>query len=143
MTLFWELVCGTLLLVLCAMIHVGCVAASLPVFGHLRLRFTKMASAPLNAMLLGFVLLVVVAAHTIEIWIWAASLFALAAFETFEPAFYFAMISYTTLGYGDELLPSGLRIFGSFAAVTGMLMFGISTAFLVDVLTRLSPRQND
>ncbi|WP_226621502.1 potassium channel family protein [Alloyangia pacifica] len=82
-------------------------------------------------------------AHTLQIWLWAASFRHLGAFETLPEAFYFAVVSYTTLGYGDVTLGEGLRIYGTFAAITGLLTFGVSTAFLLAVLSRLHPGLRD
>ncbi len=74
----------------------------------------------------------VVAAHTAQIWIWSAVLvLKTGAFETWNTAVYFSISTYTTLGYGDVILDEAHRILASFAAMTGMLAFGISTAFLV------------
>ena len=52
-------------------------------------------------------------------------------------ALYFSLVTFTTLGYGDIVLGEGLRIFGAFASVTGLLAFGLSTAFLVALMTRM------
>lgn len=52
-------------------------------------------------------------------------------------ALYFSLVTFTTLGYGDIVLGEGLRIFGAFASVTGLLAFGLSTAFMVALMTRV------
>ena len=52
-------------------------------------------------------------------------------------AIYFSLVTYTTLGYGDIVVGSGFRVFAAMAAVTGLLNFGISTAFLVGLIGRL------
>ena len=62
------------------------------------------------------------------------------SFGTIEEALYFALASFTTLGYGDVLLGEHTRIFGAFSAVTGMLTFGVSTAFLVGLIGRALPK---
>ncbi|MFC3118107.1 ion channel [Jhaorihella thermophila] len=46
-------------------------------------------------------------------------------------------MTYTTVGYGDLTLGPGLRVFGTFAGVAGVLGFGISSAFLIAVMSRL------
>ncbi|OIQ27842.1 MAG: Ion transport 2 [Alphaproteobacteria bacterium MedPE-SWcel] len=77
----------------------------------------------------------VVAAHTAQVWIWSAALMVKAeTFADWNTAVYFSVATYTTLGYGDVVLDSGHRIFASFAAMNGMLAFGISTAFLVSIM---------
>ncbi len=54
-------------------------------------------------------------------------------------SFYFATVTYTTLGYGDIVLDEGARIVATFGAITGLLTFGISTAFIIGVLSRVLP----
>jgi hypothetical protein len=47
---------------------------------------------------------------------------------------YFTAASITTLGYGDILLKYPWRHLGTLIAITGVLMFGCSTAFLFVIL---------
>jgi hypothetical protein len=47
---------------------------------------------------------------------------------------YFTSMSITTLGYGDILLKYPWRHLGALIAITGVLMFGCSTAFLFVIL---------
>ena len=61
------------------------------------------------------------------------------SFESWNTAVYFSIATYTTLGYGDVVLDEGHRIFAAFGAMTGMLAFGISTAFLVGTMRPVSP----
>ena len=82
----------------------------------------------------------VVIAHTIQVWIWAISFMILDAFDTLSEAIYFALITYTTVGYGDITLGEAHRIYGAMAAVTGLLNFGLSTAFLVGLASRFLPK---
>ncbi len=50
---------------------------------------------------------------------------------------YFSAASITTLGYGDILLKHPWRHLSTLIAITGVLMFGCSTAFLFVVLERV------
>lgn len=74
--------------------------------------------------------------HTVEIWVWALSLKWMRALSSLEDAVYFALVTTTTLGYGDLTLDRRWRIFGAMAAVNGLMTFGLSTAFLIDVFAR-------
>ena len=69
--------------------------------------------------------------------LWAALLVTLGIFPRFEPALYFSMISFTTLGFGDVILPIEWRLLSGFIAVDGFLLFGLNTAFIFEVLQRL------
>ena len=69
--------------------------------------------------------------QSIGVWIWALVLQLLGAFEGLEPALYYAVAAYTTLGFGDVLVPDKWRILGSLIGANGMLAFGLATAALV------------
>jgi hypothetical protein len=71
---------------------------------------------------------------TAGVWIWAGAFYALGIFPNLEEAVYFAMVSYTTLGFGDVLLPKEWRLLAGMAAANGLLNFGLLTALLVEAL---------
>ncbi len=65
----------------------------------------------------------------------------------FESSLYFAVVTYTTVGYGDLVLAKGWRLVAGVEALTGILMCGWSTGFFFIVASklygsRLGPRQN-
>jgi hypothetical protein len=76
-------------------------------------------------------LAVMLVLHAVEIAIWAQFYVWQHCFSSTETAYYFSLVTYTTLGYGDVLLPAAWRITGAWEAVIGVLMFGWSTASLV------------
>ncbi len=76
-------------------------------------------------------------AHSIEISMWAWTFVRLEVFEGWEPALYFSAASYTTLGFGDVLLPEPWRLLSGAAAANGLLLFGLSAAFLFDAAGQL------
>ncbi len=69
--------------------------------------------------------------------LWALVLFGLGIFTDFETSLYFSMISFTTLGFGDVILPDNWRLLSGFIATDGFILFGLNTAFLFEVLRRL------
>ncbi|WP_245538107.1 potassium channel family protein [Roseobacter litoralis] len=75
--------------------------------------------------------------HTIHLYIWAFSIWALGALPGYEEPIYFALVTYTTVGYGDTTLGPAFRIFGAMASVNGILAFGMTTAFLVGLFPRV------
>jgi hypothetical protein len=79
---------------------------------------------------------------TVSVWIWAIALWALGVFSDIELSVYFALVAFTTLGFGDVLLPTEWRLLGGLAAANGLLIFGLLTAMLVETLqtTRLRQR---
>ncbi len=132
MHLLAEIAAGSALLFVCSVVHVAAIVAGVSVLRHLVKR-------PHGAAL-GIGLVTILAAHTIQIWAWAAVFQIMGAQADMEASFYFAIATYTTVGYGDLILAPGERVFASFASMTGLLAFGISTAFLVSLITRLLPR---
>ena len=139
MSLPIQLFLGTAFLVGCSLIHVSVVIFCIPRLRRVSQLLSKHSQPVRHAAVLSFGLVAIVAAHTIEIWGWALGFHILRAFETFEASFYFSTVTYTTLGYGDLTLNEELRVFGTFASLTGLLAFGISTAFLIGILGRLLP----
>ncbi|MEM1196708.1 MAG: ion channel [Pseudomonadota bacterium] len=69
--------------------------------------------------------------------LWALLFVGLGIFDGFEPSLYIAMISATTLGYGDVTLPQNWRLLAGFIATDGFILFGLDTAFLFEVMRRL------
>ena len=60
----------------------------------------------------------------------------------FARSFCFATVTYTTLGYGEVVPAKNLRIFATFASITGLLSFGVSTAFVISIPTSLRQPQD-
>jgi len=53
-----------------------------------------------------------------------------------ESAFYFSGTTYTTVGYGDNVLTKPLRMLAPLEALTGILMCGLSTGLFFAVVNR-------
>lgn len=79
----------------------------------------------------------VILLFTIGVWIWAVTFLLLDVFDTFELALYFALVSYTTLGFGDVLLPQEWRLLAGMASANGLLSMGIYTAILIEVVRQV------
>ncbi|MEJ6396900.1 ion channel [Yoonia sp. 208BN28-4] len=74
---------------------------------------------------------------TVAVWIWAIAFVQLGALPTLEEAVYFALVAFTTLGFGDVLLPEDWRLLGGLAAANGLLNIGLVTAILLESLRDL------
>lgn len=68
--------------------------------------------------------------HVAETGLWAVFYYTRALFKDFETSLYFSLTSYTTIGYGDVLLPQKWRLLGAIEGISGVLLCGISTAFI-------------
>ena len=89
-----------------------------------------------NVMVLSAAMLVVLAAHLIQIAVWALVFELCGEFPGFAPAFYHSAVNYTTLGYGDITPVARWRLLGPMAAMNGVLLFGWSTAVIFEVLRK-------
>jgi hypothetical protein len=79
----------------------------------------------------GTIVLIMFFAALVEVLVWAITYLLLNAMDGFEQAFYFSMVTFTTLGYGDVLLEEQWRLLGSFEAANGTIMFGWTTAIVM------------
>ena len=87
----------------------------------------------------GFIIvsvLYIMLAHTIEVWLWAFVLMITGAVTGLEPAVYFSLVSFTTLGFGDITLNTEWRLMSALIGANGFLLFGWSTAYMVEVVRR-------
>jgi hypothetical protein len=74
---------------------------------------------------------------TAAVWLWAFAYFWIGAFGTMEEAVYFSLVCFTTLGFGDVLLPQEWRILAGMTAANGFLNFGLLTALLIEALRQI------
>ncbi|WOX05515.1 potassium channel family protein [Microbulbifer pacificus] len=88
-------------------------------------------------MVVSAVVLLMFFASVVEVMTWAQVYQFLGAFKEAEPALYFSMVTYTTLGYGDIVLEGSLRLLSSFQMAIGIIMFGWTTAVVLAVVQRV------
>lgn len=99
----------------------------------MRHHFPKVA----GTWLIIFCVLYIMLAHTFEVWTWALVLIATGAVDGLEPAVYFSLVSFTTLGFGDIILDHKWRLLSAMIGANGFLLFGWSTAYMVDAIRRV------
>jgi hypothetical protein len=85
--------------------------------------------------IIGLTISFALAAHLIEIALWALLLMFCGQFTALTTAYYHAALNYTTLG--DVAMSPSWTLLGPLEAVDGMLMFGVSTAMIFAVVQRL------
>jgi Ion channel len=81
--------------------------------------------------------------HFAQVGLWAGFLVVLGALQTYDDAFYFSLVTFATLGYGDIVLAPDYRIFGALGATCGSLMLGWSTALIFAAISRGLSRPTD
>jgi hypothetical protein len=80
--------------------------------------------------------IVLMAAHTLEVFVWSVAYAIVNAAPDDANLVYFAFVNYTTLGYGDVTPLAKWRLLGPMTAMNGVLMFGWSTALIFEVLIK-------
>ncbi|MEZ5922450.1 MAG: ion channel [Parvularculaceae bacterium] len=132
-----ELILSGVMIFITVFFHAVVISASASVFRSTKMHFWGPVRFAYDAFMLTIAGLVLMAAHGAEIWAWAQLFLKLGAFQTFEEAFYFSSSAYTTLGFGDVLLPDQWRLLAGTIASDGLLLFGMSAAFLLETAARL------
>ena len=90
-----------------------------------------------HAAILLFVFAAVITLHMIETAVWAGFYLWWGLFPDFETSWYFSLTSYTTIGYGDVTLPQKWRVLGGIEGFSGVLLCGVSTAFILIILNAM------
>src|ERR1700752_664962 len=83
---------------------------------------------------IGAVALILAALHGMEGVLWASAYWWLGALDSFTDASVFALANMTTFEIPGLTLPSRFHMLSALQAVNGVLLFGISTAFLFAVI---------
>jgi len=83
---------------------------------------------------------VLMAAHVVEVIVWAATYLLVGGASPGVDLVYFAYVNYTTLGYGDVVPVKEWQLLGPMTAMNGVLLFGWSTAVIFEVLRKTLDR---
>ena len=84
--------------------------------------------------LIGSVGLLLAALHGIEAGLWAAAYWWLGAANSTAEALLYSVDSFSTRGASGLMLEHHWRMMGALEATDGMLLFGISTAYIFTVM---------
>jgi len=136
MILLRQLLEGSFLIALTVTIHaVGAVGLlwSLGKYRPVWLRHSGLIFAVLS---LSGIISYLVLLHLTEIAMWAFYYHWKGLLPDFESAAYYSLATYTTVGYGDVVLPREWRLEGTSEALVGILMTAWSTALLIGVVNK-------
>jgi voltage-gated potassium channel len=132
-----ELFFAFIIIAVCVVIHTIGMVVLFDWLLRKRSVIEKHSSLLSHALLLILVFGIVILLHLGETGIWAAFYYERGLFEDFETSFYFSLGSYTTIGYGDVVLPQRWRLFGGLEGISGVLLCGLSGAFIFVVVNAL------
>jgi len=90
---------------------------------------------PVTRMVIGLALFLILI-HLAEIAVWGLFYFWQGCLPDLETAFYFSGVTYTSVGYGDIVLPQPWRLFAPLESMTGILMCGASTGLFFALVSR-------
>ena len=132
-----DLLYGTFIITAIVIFHIGALILLALFIKHLNKTNPHFQGNLGNFYILLFSVFVIIAIHTVEAWVWAYVYMSLGEFANFEKALYFSVVTSTTLGYGDITLSPEWQLLSTFEAMGGLLLFGVSTAFLFAVTRAL------
>jgi hypothetical protein len=124
--------------VLCTIvIHALAIGATVNFFRFERKRGRAGAGLLVDFAIVSLTIAFAFVAHLIEIALWAFLFIICGEFKDFAAAYYFSAVNYSTLGYGDVVMSAAWKLLGPLEAANGSLMFGVSTAMIFAVISRL------
>jgi hypothetical protein len=96
-----------------------------------------------QGILLIVVVLALILVHGMEIWLYAFLYLVIGALPDLETSLYYSTTAFTSVGFGDVVLPVASRLIGAIEAANGFMLFGWSTAFLIGVTGKLRSLEHD
>lgn len=132
-----QLVIGTVLICLTVVIHALVLDRLIHIVERLGPKFYRRFKREWRSPLLVVTVLGVFCAHIVQIWLWALFYLGINALPNFEEALYFSTSTFTTVGFGDVVLDKDWRLISSFQSANGFILFGWSTAFIFEIVSKL------
>jgi hypothetical protein len=127
------------------------VTTILIVYETLRLTSNHLADLPVPPrMRIIAVVLAAFASHTAAVWTYALAYWVLSVnlqvgsfaglpVESFQDCLYFSVVTYTSLGFGDQIPVSHARLIAGVEALNGLLLIGWAASFTYLAMERYWP----
>ena len=126
-----AIVCVCLLFHVAGMLWMADLIMSRPEYRE-RAATRRHYSTTIIAVFSGIILL-----HVGEASLWALFYYSRSLFSNFETSLYFSLVSFASIGYGDVLLPEKWRLVGAIEGISGILLCGVSTAFIFAIVNAM------
>ena len=91
---------------------------------------------------IGLAALLATVLHGIEGMIWAAAYLLLGALPDYSSAILYSLNAMTSYGHENLVLEKHWQLMGALEALNGMLLFGLTTAFLFGIIQRVRGLQS-
>lgn len=140
MVIFYHVLHGLGLMALTVFVHAKGSLYFLWSLARQRPYLNKHKGLVVSTLLLTWVVGTLVFLHILEIAGWGFYYYWMGLFPDFETAAYYSLVTYTTVGYGDVVLPREWRLMGTSEALVGIMMTAWSTALLFGVVNRFHDR---
>jgi voltage-gated potassium channel len=135
--MFWELVVAFSIVAVCLVLHVASIVLMADWLVDQRAKRAETLRAVGYMVLLIATFSLMIVLHMIETAIWATFYYNRGLFPDFETSLYFSITSYTTIGFGDVVMPRAWRMLGGIEGISGVLLCGLSTAFVFAIVNAL------
>ena len=136
MNLFQQLAAAALLVALTLCLQCAGVAVTVEWLRTVAIRGVRKLPIAHSAVLVMQTTMAIILLQGAIILLWADGYRRLCLWS-WQSAFYFSAASYSTVGYGDVVLPSRWRLLGPLESMMGVLMCGISVSLLFALINRL------
>jgi len=134
--MFTNLAIGTGLIVITVVIHLVAMQFTREL-AHSHARRVQQDLKTFPALQVTAVILLMFVALFLQVFIWAVVYLLLGAMAGMEQSLYFSMVTFTTLGYGDLVLPAQWSLLSAIEATNGIIMFGWTTAIVIAIVQRV------
>jgi voltage-gated potassium channel len=132
--MFTELILAGVIVAVCVMIHVsGLMMLAEQLAKRVRTERVNSLVTDIGSMIVVFGIIVLL--HAAETAVWAVFYQTWQLFPNFETSLYFSLTTYTAIGFGDVVLPEKWRLLGGVEGISGLLLCGLSTAFLFLIIS--------
>jgi multisubunit Na+/H+ antiporter MnhF subunit len=118
------------LIVMNLMIHIGGLVAIHASFTHALGRTANRPSVAARLIVMSMILTAVAALHALEGVVWAASYLIVGAVPDIRSAMLYSIEAITSYGHASVSLQPHWQMMGALEALNGMILFGLTTAFL-------------
>ena len=131
---------GALLTIVTVCIHAVCTSWWLQRLPQYRPQETQQRGRFFGTRILCTTATFLLLVHILEVTVWAVVYLYLPDLDELadlEQAVYFSTVTFAALGYGDVFIAGPWRLLSAIQSMTGLLIFGWSTALLYAVVQRL------
>ena len=141
--MFTQIIIASLLITVTVALQAAIIGINETLFNRFKFwlvrppRIAKMVSS------LTIVVLWIMVGISISAWMWAGVYMWLGVFDNLEQAVYYSIVNLTTLGFGDIIIDEKWRILAALEAADGLILFGLSTAYLMEFISELRTSQRE